>query len=92
LPREIVPVRNATLIEKRESEKKEEKGLHGTNRGRQAASVDAAGAAMGSMGLFIFALFVWQGIPNHRHWLVLIAATLAWFAVSILFWQVRKRA
>jgi len=83
---------SATLIEKHETERKEEKGLHGTNRGRQAASVDAAGAAMGSMGLFIFALLVWQGIANHRHWLVLISATLAWFAVSILFWQVRKRA
>jgi len=83
---------SATLIEKHESEKKKEKGLHGTIRGREAASVDAAGAAMGSMGLFIFALLVWQGIPSHRHWLVLIAATLAWFLVSILFWQVRKRA
>lgn len=83
---------SATLIEKHETAEKEEEGLHGTNRGREAASVNAAGAAMGSMGLFIFALSVWKLIPNHRHWLVLIAATLAWFAVSTLFWQVRKRA
>jgi hypothetical protein len=84
---------SATLIEKHEREKKEQEGLHGTIRGREAASVDAAGAAMGSMGLFVFALVVWQVIPDHHHhWLVLIAATLSWFAVSILFWQVRKRA
>lgn len=83
---------SATLIEKHENEKKEQKGIHGTNRGREAASVDAAGAAMGSMGLFVFALLVWRVIPDHRHWLVLIAATLAWLAVSILIWHIRKRA
>ena len=83
---------SATLIEKHENEKKEQKGIHGTNRGREAASVDAAGAAMGSMGLFVFALLVWRVIPDHRHWLVLIAAALAWLAVSILIWHIRKRA
>src|SRR5690242_13638313 len=53
---------SATLLEKHEIKKKEEHGLHGINRGREAASVDAAGAAMGSMGLFIFALVVWKVI------------------------------
>ena len=77
---------SATLIEKHEIEKKEEEGLHGTNRGREAASVEAAGAAMGSMGLFVFALIVWQLIPGHSHWLVLVAATLVWLIVSVLVW------
>lgn len=77
---------SATLIEKHEKEKKEQEGLHGTNRGREAASVDAAGAAMGSMGLFVFALIVWQLIPGHSHWLVLVAATLVWLIVSVLVW------
>ena len=44
---------SATLIEKHERQKKEEKGLRGTRRGRGAASVDAAGSAMGSIGLFV---------------------------------------
>jgi Protein of unknown function (DUF3147) len=82
---------SATLIEKHEKQKKEEHGLHGTDRGREAAAVDAAGSAMGSIGLFVFALLVWQLAPTHRTWLVLTLATLTWFAVSVLVWQLRKR-
>ena len=82
---------SATLIEKYEQQKKEEEGMHGTKRGRQAASVDAAGSAMGSIGLFVFALLVWRLLPAYRSWLVLTGATLAWLAVSILVWKLRKR-
>src|SRR5215469_7490251 len=42
---------SATLVEKHEQEKKEQKGMHGAERGRDAAALDAAGAAMGSIGL-----------------------------------------
>jgi hypothetical protein len=42
---------SATLIEKHEREKKERKGLRGAQRASAAVSVDAAGAAMGSIGL-----------------------------------------
>jgi len=83
---------SATLIEKYEKQKKEKEGLRGTQRGRQAASVDAAGAAMGSIGLSVFALLVWQFLPRHSPWMVLTGATVAWLAVSVLIWQVRKRA
>jgi hypothetical protein len=83
---------SATLIEKHEKQKKEKEGLRGTQRGRQAASVDAAGAAMGSIGLSVFALLVWQFLPRHSPWMVLTGATVAWLAVSVLIWQVRKRA
>jgi len=38
----------ATLLEKHEKQKKQRKGLNGTKRGRLAAGVDAAGAAMGA--------------------------------------------
>ena len=82
----------ATLIEKHETEKKQEHGLHGTERGREAASVDAAGAAMGTIGLLVFALLVWRFLPSHTHWLVLAAATLVWLVVSVFVWQLRKRA
>src|SRR5881398_2408468 len=47
---------SATLIEKHEKQKKESEGLRGTERAREAVSVDAAGAAMGSIGLLVFAL------------------------------------
>ena len=50
----------ATLIEKHEREKKQKAGMDGTARGRAAASVDAAGAAMGTLGLMAFALVVWR--------------------------------
>jgi Protein of unknown function (DUF3147) len=82
---------SATLIEKHEKQRKEQRGLQGTKRGRDAASVDAAGAAMGSMGLFAFALFVWQSISSHTAWLVLIAGTLVWLIISVLMWQIRSR-
>src|SRR6267154_5911678 len=49
---------SATLIEKHEQQKKERLGLHGSVRGRKAAGVDAAGAAIGSIGLSAFALMV----------------------------------
>jgi hypothetical protein len=48
---------SAILIEKHEKQKKERKGLNGAVRGRQAASIDAAGSAMGSMGLLLFCNF-----------------------------------
>jgi hypothetical protein len=83
---------SATLIEKHEKQKKEKEGLRGTQRGREAASIDAAGAAMGSSGLLVFALLVWQLIPRHSTWMVLMAATAAWLAVSVLIWLVRKQA
>lgn len=81
----------ATLIEKHEREKKEQAGLHGTVRGRKAAGVDAAGAALGSLGLFAFALTVKRFLVGHSSWFVLIGATVIWLAVSLLLWQIRRR-
>ena len=80
----------ATLIEKHEKQKKEKQGLQGTTRGVEAASIDAAGSAMGSIGLLVFAFLVWKVLPNHTPWLVLAAATLIWLTVSVLVWQIRK--
>jgi hypothetical protein len=82
---------SATLIEKHEKQKKQEKGLRGTQRGREAAGVDAAGSAMGSVGLLVFALIVWQFAPRHSTWIVLTGATVAWLMVSVLVWYVRKQ-
>src|ERR1700676_2917567 len=50
---------SATLIEKHERQKKERAGVNPGRRGRDAAALDAAGAAMGSIGMFVFALLVW---------------------------------
>ena len=80
----------ATLIEKHEKEKKKKAGLDGTARGRAAASVDAAGAAMGSIGLMVFGVVVWRFLPSHASWAVLTVAGVAWMGVSVLIWWVRK--
>lgn len=81
---------SATLIEKHEKEKAGQ-GPKGADRGKEAASADAAGSAMGSLGLLVFAAVVWKFMPSHRAWLVLIAATFCWLAVSVLLWYWRKR-
>lgn len=81
---------SATLIEKHEREKHRE-ALKGTERAADAVSVDAAGAATGSIGLAIFAVVVWRAVPSHSAGLVLTIATLAWLGVSVLLWELRKQ-
>jgi Protein of unknown function (DUF3147) len=81
---------SATLIEKHEKENKERAGLHGFVRGRKAAGVDAAGAAIGGVGLFVFAWLVKTLIFSHGTWPALTGATVGWAAVSLLLWQIRK--
>lgn len=81
---------SATLIEKHERAKKESVGLKGAARGRSAASIDAAGSAMGSIGLFVFAFVVWQFLPRDRTWIVLAAATFLWLGFSVAVWKIRK--
>ena len=80
----------ATLIEKHEKQKKERAGKSGTECGRRAAGVDASGAAMGSIGLTAFALVVWLRLPASGTSIVLLGATLAWFATSVSVWQFRE--
>lgn len=82
---------SATLIEKHEKQRKEAQGLSGAQRGREAASIDAAGSAIGSVGLLVFALLVWQFVPRYSTWTVLIGATVAWLIGSMLIWHFRKR-
>jgi hypothetical protein len=81
----------ATLIEKHEAETKEQKGLKAILRSRGAASVDAAGSAIGCIGLFVFAEIVLHFIIGHNLWLVLAGAMLSWLAVAVLAWVIRKR-
>jgi len=81
----------ASLIAKHEKEEKAEIGLDGTERGRLAASVDAAGTSIGCIGLIGFALVVWRELPlQHAEW-VLVESLLAWVALAVGFWLYRKR-
>jgi len=82
---------SATLIERHEKQRKEQKGVAGTRRARQAAGADAVGAAMGSVGLLAFAFVTWKWMPRHSAWMVIAAATLAWAAAAWSIWIIRKR-
>lgn len=81
----------ATLLESHQKERKAEIGADGTNRGRWAASIDAAGAALGCFGLAGFALVLWRLLPGHDAAVILAAAMLLWVAVSIGLWFVQTR-
>ncbi len=82
---------SATLIEKRQREKKERKGLNGIQRGRDAAALDAIGAAIGSVGLALFAAFLWKFFSHQRAWLILTVGTIIWLAVSAGIWKIRRK-
>lgn len=82
---------SASLIEKHQREKKQRAGLNGEKRGRFAAGVDAAGAAMGSLGLTGFALTSWRLLPDLQLWETLMIATGIWAVVAITVWIVARR-
>jgi hypothetical protein len=80
----------ATLLEKHEEQKKQRTGVTKILRAREIAGVDAAGAAMGCLGLSAFALIVWRGMPNHSIALVLSVAPLAWALAAVLTWLLHE--
>lgn len=81
---------SATLVEKHEVEKKRNAGVNGVARGREVAGVDAAGAAMGTLGLLAFALFVSYLLPREPAWQVLLGGALIWMGVSVAVWWIWK--
>jgi hypothetical protein len=81
---------SVTLVEKHEAQKKKRAGLHGVIRGREAAALDAAGAALGCVGLAGFALVVWHFVDRYDPWLVLGGAGILWLGVSGLCWRFLK--
>ena len=80
---------SATLIEKHVRERKEKAGLPGARRGKEAAALDAAGAALGSFGLVAFGLVIWVIIVQSPAW-ALVLASASWLAVAVLAWQVLR--
>lgn len=82
---------SATLIEKHERKKREKAGIGGVRRGRLVAGVDAAGAAMGCLGLVAFAVIAWQLLPRMSTALVLFLGTAAWFGISGTAWVIRRK-
>ncbi len=82
----ILPA-SVTLVEKHA---KRRARRDATEEGRRAASLDAQGAALGSVGLIVFAGLVWWLISGHRAGLVLGGSALAWFVVALAGWRIRN--
>jgi len=82
---------SATLIEKHERQRKQKEGLHGQERGTDAAAIDALGAAMGSVGLVAFAGICWWLIPRYPAPVSLGCATVTWLLISFSVWIIRQR-
>ena len=82
---------SATMIEKHEIRRKREAGFTGERRGKMAAAVDAAGAALGSLGMLAFATVFWS-LVNSSIPAAFVGAALAWLIVSVAAWYVRRFA
>jgi hypothetical protein len=80
---------SATLIEKHESARKQKAGLQGRRRGREAAALDAAGAALGSVGMLAFAACFYLLIETSEPG-AFVTASLVWLLVSAGFWWARR--
>ena len=81
----------ASLIEKHQEEKKRLAGMNGKERARLAAGVDAAGSAMGSLGLMGFAAVAWNLLPRLALWQSLVLATALWTLIAVTVWFIHKR-
>lgn len=82
---------SATLMDKHEKEKKQRAGLGGASRARAVVAIDAAGTAIGSIGLFAFGLLMAASVTRWNPWVVMAGSTALWMVVSLLFWLIRKR-
>lgn len=81
---------SATLIESHERRAKEKAGLSGRRRGQQAAALDAAGAGLGGLGLAAFAATFYALVAASVIG-AFAAAILAWAAVSVSAWWLRRK-
>jgi hypothetical protein len=79
-----------TLIEAHEKERKAKIGNDGAKRGRMAASLDAAGAALGCVGLAGFSLVLRFCLPHGPAWLAMALAMVGWVLISFSLWAMRR--
>lgn len=78
------------MIEKHEIRRKREAGLSGERRGQMAAALDSAGAALGSVGMFAFAVVFWLLVERSIAG-AFAGASLAWSVVSVAAWYARRK-
>ena len=80
---------SVTLVESHERREKREHKVAGHRRGTDAAALETAGAALGSIGLAAFALALWKLAPNFGI-ASLAVGSLAWLLVSVTLWRLRR--
>lgn len=78
----------ATLIEDHEKKRKAKLASDGRIRGRMAASLDAAGASLGCIGLLAFALVLWKLLDRHNPYIVVASATVVWAITACVSWLI----
>lgn len=81
---------SATLVDSHERRRKNDAGLEGQQRGRDAAALDAAGAALGSIALVAFAATVLLTVDQPAL-SSLALASLVWVTTACCCWWVFKR-
>jgi hypothetical protein len=85
----ILPA-GACLVEAHEKRHKARVGLDGSRRGRVVAGLDAAGAALGCLGLAGFAIVCWLCLPWMATGAALVLGTFAWLVLAVTAWLLRK--
>ncbi len=80
---------SVTLVQthKKETEQKKGEGeQESKEEGKDSAAKTSAGTAMGSTGLFLFALVLWNLSTRLAPWLVLLLALAVWLAGAVIAW------
>ena len=80
-----------SMTETHALERKAAAGANGILFARAEASVEAAGASIGALGLAAFAVVLRKFLPTHTLAHTLPLAGAAWLVASVLLWWLRKR-
>jgi hypothetical protein len=79
---------SATLIERHEIRRKKEAGVRGVRRGREAAALDAAGAALGSIAMIGFAA-TFLAMSPYGAAVAFTGASIVWIFIALGAWHLR---
>ncbi|MGB5904350.1 MAG: hypothetical protein WBF99_10510 [Xanthobacteraceae bacterium] len=79
---------SATLIERHEIRRKKDAGIRGVRRGREAAALDAAGAALGSIAMICFAA-TFLAMSSFGAVSAFAGASIVWIFMALGSWHLR---
>jgi len=79
---------SATLIERHEIRRKRDAGGRGEHRGRKAAALDAAGAALGSLAMVAFAV-VFLALSPYGAAAAFFCSAIVWILTAVSLWYAR---